>query len=113
MSSAEVFWLIVGFAGQALFTCRFLVQWIASERQGESVMPLAFWYFSLSGGWLLLLYAIYRRDPVIITGQLLGVVVYLRNLVLIHRKRRSERLRLAEPSVVPLPPRNPDLRRAG
>jgi lipid-A-disaccharide synthase-like uncharacterized protein len=111
LSSVEGFWLIVGFTGQALFTCRFLVQWIASERQGESVMPLAFWYFSLSGGWLLLLYAIYRRDPVIITGQVLGVVVYARNLVLIHRKRRAERAE--EPAVVSLPARNPDLRRAG
>jgi lipid-A-disaccharide synthase-like uncharacterized protein len=76
-------WLGVGFAGQALFSMRFLVQWLASERQGRSVMPLAFWYFSVAGGLTLLAYALYRADPVFIAGQLGGVLIYLRNLQLI------------------------------
>ena len=85
------FWVSVGFAGQALFTSRFLVQWIASERKGESVFPILFWHLSLGGGLLLLVYAISRVDPVIITGQALGVVVYSRNLVLVYRKERQLR----------------------
>jgi lipid-A-disaccharide synthase-like uncharacterized protein len=90
LSNAEIFWLCVGFSAQALFTARFLVQWLASERKGESVIPLAFWYLSLTGGVMLLLYAVYRKDPVIITGQAFGVVVYLRNLFLIGKKRGNE-----------------------
>ncbi len=82
-------WLIVGFAAQALFAARFIVQWIASERRKESHIPLAFWYFSLIGGALLLAYAVHKRDPVFITGQATGLVVYLRNLHLILRKKRD------------------------
>ncbi|MFO0948684.1 MAG: lipid-A-disaccharide synthase N-terminal domain-containing protein [Planctomycetota bacterium] len=89
MSHAEIIWLCIGFGGQLVFTARFLVQWIASERRGESVVPIAFWYLSIAGSWLLLTYAVYRKDPVIIAGQLLGVVVYGRNLVLIHRRRNA------------------------
>lgn len=89
MSHAEIFWLCVGFGGQLVFTARFLVQWIASERRKESVVPVAFWYLSIAGSWLLLVYALYRKDPVIIVGQLFGVFVYGRNLVLIHRRRRE------------------------
>ena len=85
-TTEQIIWICVGFAGQALFTSRFLVQWIASERKGESVFPVAFWYLSLAGGAILLVYAISRVDPVIILGQALGVVVYSRNLVLIYRK---------------------------
>ena len=96
MSHETWFWLAVGFGGQALFTSRFLVQWIASERRGESILPVAFWYLSLGGGLLLLIYAISRVDPVIITGQALGVVVYGRNLVLVHRKRARDRERQLE-----------------
>jgi lipid-A-disaccharide synthase-like uncharacterized protein len=77
-------WLAVGFAGQALFSARFLVQWLASERRGRSVVPLAFWYFSVAGGLTLLAYAVYRRDPVFIVGQLGGLAIYLRNLQLIR-----------------------------
>ena len=62
-------WLIIGFVGQALFSVRFLLQWIASERKGESVVPVLFWYFSLAGGLTLLAYAIYKQDPVFILGQ--------------------------------------------
>src|ERR1700738_5525087 len=76
-------WLSLGFFAQALVTARFLVQWIASERAGKSVMPIAFWFFSIGGGALLLVYALYRRDPVFIAGQALGLVVYLRNLYFI------------------------------
>jgi lipid-A-disaccharide synthase-like uncharacterized protein len=82
-------WLILGFAAQALFTMRFLVQWIASERAGHSVIPLAFWLFSLGGGVLLLVYALYRRDPVFIAGQGFGVFVYLRNLYFVLRDRNT------------------------
>ena len=78
-------WLAVGFAGQLLFTSRFLVQWIASERRRQSVIPPAFWWLSLGGAFLLLAYAIWRRDPVFILGQSFGFVVYARNLFLIAR----------------------------
>lgn len=81
-------WLAVGFAGQALFFMRFLVQWWQSERARRSVVPVAFWYFSLGGGVILLIYAIHIADPVFILGQSLGLAVYLRNLYFIHRQRR-------------------------
>jgi lipid-A-disaccharide synthase-like uncharacterized protein len=82
-------WLVIGFVGQGLFTMRFVVQWINSERLKRSVVPLAFWYFSLGGGATLLAYAIHRGDPVFIVGQGLGLVIYLRNLWLIYRERRD------------------------
>lgn len=87
--NAEWAWLAVGFTGQALFTARFLVQWLCSERKGRSVVPTAFWYFSVAGGATLLSYAIYRGDPVFIAGQLAGVFIYGRNLQLINRARRA------------------------
>ena len=80
----ELAWVAFGLAGQLLFTARFLVQWIASERARRSVVPVAFWYFSMAGGVVLLAYALYRRDPVFISGQFLGVFIYARNLWLIH-----------------------------
>lgn len=76
-------WVILGFVAQAFFTMRFLVQWIASERARKSVVPVAFWFFSIGGGALLLVYALYRRDPVFIAGQALGLVVYIRNVYFI------------------------------
>lgn len=76
-------WVALGFVAQAFFTMRFVVQWIASERARKSVMPVAFWFFSIGGGFLLLIYALYRRDPVFIAGQGLGLVVYLRNVYFI------------------------------
>lgn len=85
----KMLWLIIGFAGQALFSARFLVQWIASERKGESIIPVLFWYFSLGGGITLFAYAVYKQDPVFILGQGAGVFVYVRNLVLIYRKKSS------------------------
>jgi lipid-A-disaccharide synthase-like uncharacterized protein len=79
-------WLGVGFAGQLLFFLRFVVQWIVSENKKESVIPLSFWYFSIGGAAILLVYAIWRKDPVFIAGQSCGFVVYFRNIVLIKRK---------------------------
>ncbi len=87
--SIESIALVVGFVGQALFSARFLVQWIASERQGRSVVPIAFWYFSIAGGITLFGYAIYRMDPVFILGQGIGVFIYLRNLYLIRREHAA------------------------
>ena len=80
-------WIGVGFLGQAFFTSRFLVQWIISERRRESVIPIAFWWLSLLGGGTLLAYAIWRKDPVFILGQGTGLVVYIRNLILIRRRK--------------------------
>lgn len=79
--------VIIGYVGQFLFFSRFLVQWIASERKGRSTVPVVFWYLSIGGGALVLWYALWRRDQVIIVGQLVGVIVYVRNLMLIHRHK--------------------------
>jgi lipid-A-disaccharide synthase-like uncharacterized protein len=95
MSLPEVgprMWLLVGLAGQALFFSRFMVQWIHSERRGRSVIPTAFWYLSLGGGLLLLIYAIHLGDPIFILGQSLGGVVYLRNLMLLRRGNQEPEL---------------------
>lgn len=83
-------WLIVGFLGQALFGMRFFIQWISSERQKRSVIPVAFWYFSILGGSVLLTYAIHRRDPVFIVGQGLGLLVYFRNLYFVYHEYQSK-----------------------
>jgi lipid-A-disaccharide synthase-like uncharacterized protein len=88
--SIETIWLSIGFLGQGLFFGRWLVQWIASERTAESRVPVSFWYMSLIGGLITLAYAIYRKDPVFISGQALGAVVYVRNLVLIHRADQTK-----------------------
>lgn len=90
MTNEHTIWLGIGFLGQLLFTSRFLVQWIASERARRSVVPLAFWWFSLAGGATLLAYAIWRRDPVFALGQASGLVIYLRNLVLIGRHSKEK-----------------------
>ena len=82
-------WVIIGLIGQAFFFMRFLVQWIVSERRGESMIPIAFWYFSIGGSMILLAYAIHRQDPVFILGQSVGSVIYIRNLILISRKKKS------------------------
>jgi lipid-A-disaccharide synthase-like uncharacterized protein len=81
-------WLAIGFIGQGLFSARFLVQWLKSERVKRSVIPLAFWYFSVAGGATLLAYAIHRGDPVFIVGQAAGLFIYLRNLHLILKGHR-------------------------
>ena len=87
--TTEHVWLTIGLLGQALFSARFLVQWVASERRKRSVVPRAFWYFSVGGGITLLAYAIWRRDPVFILGQGAGLFVYARNLWFIHRPART------------------------
>jgi lipid-A-disaccharide synthase-like uncharacterized protein len=92
--TAEHVWLAVGFLGQALFASRFIIQWFKSELVGRSVIPLSFWYCSLSGGVVLLAYAIYKMDPVFITGQATGLVVYSRNLYLIFREKKGAQLRI-------------------
>lgn len=83
-------WLMLGFTAQAMFSARFLVQWIISERARESIVPTLFWWLSIGGGGLLLTYALLRADPVIALGQSVGLIVYVRNLVLIRRKRRRD-----------------------
>jgi lipid-A-disaccharide synthase-like uncharacterized protein len=82
-------WLVIGFLGQACFASRFLVQWMASERAGRSLVPVTFWYLSIAGGAIVLTYAIWRRDPVFIVGQSAGLFVYFRNLVLLRREQRE------------------------
>ena len=84
-TNPEQIMIIVGFAGQGLFAMRFIIQWLSSEKQAKSVIPVAFSYFSIGGGAVLLLYAIWRQDPVIICGQGLGLFIYLRNLYFIRR----------------------------
>lgn len=85
---AETIWLGIGFGGQAMFSMRFLVQWLYSEKVKRSIVPVAFWYFSIAGSLMLLSYAIYKKDPVFILGQSFGLLVYLRNLYLIRREKR-------------------------
>ena len=89
LSQTEVVFLIIGFLGQGLFASRFIVQWIYSEKRGVSSIPIIFWYLSIFGGMGLLTYAIFRKDPVIISGQLFGIFIYLRNLILIYRKKNE------------------------
>ena len=84
-SWTEFWWVALGLTAQLSFSARFVVQWIASERAGYSLVPVAFWYLSILGGSLLLSYAIYRQDVVFILGQSLGLFVYARNLILINR----------------------------
>lgn len=89
MHWSELIWLAAGFSAQGFFSARFLVQWILSERAGQSLLPIHFWYFSVAGSVLLLAYAIHRRDPVIATGQVVGLGIYLRNLRFIHAERKG------------------------
>ena len=89
-------WAYIGIIAQALFTGRFVVQWLASEKAGRSVIPFSFWLLSIGGGVLLLVYALYRRDPVFILGQAFGVLIYLRNLSFVLRERREERAKRGE-----------------
>ena len=86
-STAEKVWVTIGFLGQGLFFMRWVMQWFKSEREGESTIPLSFWYLSLIGGLITLTYAIWRRDPVFIAGQSIGNLVYVRNLMLVYRNK--------------------------
>jgi lipid-A-disaccharide synthase-like uncharacterized protein len=90
LTNMELLFLVIGFVGQGLFASRFIIQWIYSEKKGTSSIPLAFWYLSIFGGVGLLTYAIYRKDPVIISGQLFGIFIYLRNLILIYRSSNEK-----------------------
>ena len=85
----EFWWVVFGLTGQLMFSFRFLVQWLASEREHRSIIPLPFWYFSIAGGSILFCYAVYRKDPVFILGQSLGLFIYSRNLWLIFRERQQ------------------------
>ena len=84
-------WVILGLVAQAMFMMRFVVQWVASERVGRSIVPVAFWFFSIGGGVLLLIYSIIRQDPVFIAGQALGLIIYFRNLYFIFREKKQAR----------------------
>jgi lipid-A-disaccharide synthase-like uncharacterized protein len=88
-------WLVVGFMGQVMFSARFLVQWLASEKVQRSIVPEAFWYLSLAGGGILLAYAIHRRDPIFILGQSAGCLIYLRNIWFVRREKLKGRVREA------------------
>ena len=90
VGSTPWYWWVIGFGGQVVFASRFWVQWIASERAKRSIVPLSFWWLSISGGLLGLCYAIYRQDPVFIMAYVSGSVIYARNLVLIRETRRRE-----------------------
>ena len=90
LSNIEIIFLTIGFIGQGLFASRFIIQWIYSEKKGESYIPIIFWYLSIFGGLGLLTYAIFRKDPVIIIGQSFGIIIYLRNLFLIYRKNNEK-----------------------
>ena len=83
-------WIVAGLLGQVLFTCRFIVQWIASERKGRSVIPIHFWFLSLGGSTLLLIYALHIADPVFILAYLFNGLIYVRNLMLIHRENMAK-----------------------
>lgn len=91
-TQAELVWVIVGLGAQTMFSMRFIIQWIASERENRSVVPELFWWFSIFGGVTLLAYALHRKDPVFILGQSLGVVIYTRNLWLIYAEKRRLRM---------------------
>ncbi len=88
LTTIELIFLCIGFIGQGLFASRFIVQWLYSEKVGESSIPITFWYLSIFGGIGLLTYAIFRKDPVIILGQSFGIFIYLRNLKLIYKKKK-------------------------
>lgn len=85
MMQDTTLWIVIGFVGQGLFSARFIIQWLYSEKVKRSVVPVAFWYFSLAGGIVLTAYAVHRMDPVFIVGQAAGLIVYFRNLMLIRK----------------------------
>lgn len=92
MPSIDLIWLGIGLLGQCLFMARFIVQWLHSEKHGESLIPISFWYLSLFGGLIVLAYGLHKVDPVIILGQLPGTIVYTRNLMLIKRNARQTKV---------------------
>ena len=94
LTNLEITFLIIGFIGQGLFASRFIFQWIYSEKKGKSSIPVVFWYLSIFGGIGLLIYAISRKDPVIILGQLFGIFIYIRNLFLIYKRNNGKDCKL-------------------
>jgi len=90
-------WVLFGFFGQAIFASRFIFQWIASEKKKESFVPLSFWYLSIAGGIVLLIYALYKQDPVFAIGQATGLIVYARNLMLITKKKNMNQEKMPVP----------------
>lgn len=86
----EFWWVVVGLFGQVMFSMRFIIQWITSEREKRSVIPDVFWWFSLGGGIILFSYALHRADPVFILGQSMGIFIYSRNLWLIHAAKKAK-----------------------
>jgi lipid-A-disaccharide synthase-like uncharacterized protein len=88
MSTYEMIWVGIGFVGQSLFFSRWLLQWLVSERKGESQIPVSFWYMSLIGSLVVLAYAVHRMDPVFIVGQGVGTLVYIRNIMLVYQARK-------------------------
>jgi lipid-A-disaccharide synthase-like uncharacterized protein len=101
VSNVELVWVTFGFAAQSMFFMRFVIQWIASERVKRSIVPEAFWYFSFAGGFMLFVYAVHRADPVIMVGQLTGLVIYSRNIWLIWYNKRLQRRVDARAAVSP------------
>lgn len=90
MFDAEKAILVLGLIGQALFAMRFIIQWVYAEKRRQSIIPTAFWYFSLAGSLLLLIYALLRRDLVFSLGQSTGFLIYLRNLYFIRKEKRQQ-----------------------
>jgi lipid-A-disaccharide synthase-like uncharacterized protein len=90
-------WVLFGFFGQFVFAMRFIIQWIVSEKKKESIVPLSFWYLSICGGVILLIYAIYKNDPVFMLGQATGLIVYARNLMLITKKKNLNQEKMPVP----------------
>ena len=90
-------WVLFGFFGQFVFAMRFIIQWIVSEKKKESIVPLSFWYLSICGGVILLIYAIYKNDPVFMLGQATGLIVYARNLMLITKKKNMNQEKMPVP----------------
>jgi lipid-A-disaccharide synthase-like uncharacterized protein len=82
-------WIIIGFVGQIMFFSRFFIQWLHSEKHKKSIFPISFWYLSIAGGSIMLVYAIYRKDPVFIIGQACGLLIYARNLGIIHQSHSN------------------------
>ena len=110
ISRAEIAWVLFGFTAQSMYFMRFLVQWIASERVRQSIVPETFWYFSFTGGLMLLVYAQHRNDPVIMIGQFLGLFIYARNIYLIRLDKRPEKRIAALPAAEASASRAPSYR---
>lgn len=87
--STETIWIAIGLSGQVLFSARFILQWLASEKAKRSTIPIMFWYCSILGGGILLAYSLYRKDLVFILGNMFGIFIYARNLWLIYAEKRT------------------------